>query len=188
MVLEEKLSFNRGLFLSLSGEWETPDALFAALHAEFNFTLDAAASAENAKLPNYFNKEQDALTQPWAPHRVWLNPPYGRQIACWVKKAYEESERGAEVVCLLPARTDTAWFQDYVLRAAAIYFIRGRLKFGGSKQGAPFPSCLVFFGGYIAEETQQYWYAAVERYEAEKREERKRLREQQKEVKSSAKS
>jgi phage N-6-adenine-methyltransferase len=105
--------------------------------------LDVCASPTNAKCPRYYTREDDGLTQPWE-GKCWMNPPYGRTIGQWMKKAYEESQRGALVVCLVPARTDTAWWHDYATKGQ-VAFIRGRLKFGGHVNSAPFPSATVVF-------------------------------------------
>ena len=125
-------------------EWETPDALFAALDAEFDFTLDAAATPENAKCRDYLTAECDALAVPWA-GRVFLNPPYGTRIGRWVEKAYREAQRGATVVCLLPASTETRWWHAYAMRAQEIRLIRGRLRFSRHTVNAPFSSVVVVF-------------------------------------------
>lgn len=133
------------MFSSKSDLWETPQDFFDNLDDEFHFTLDAAALPENAKCANYYTPEQDGLSQLWE-GVVWCNPPYCRQTSKWVKKAHEESAAGrCTVVMLLPCRPDVAWFHDYVLDKAEIRFIRGRLKFGGSKNSAPFPSMIVIF-------------------------------------------
>lgn len=132
------------LFSSASCEWETPMALFTELDNQYHFTLDVCATPENAKCSDYYTIVQDGLTQPWY-GRCWMNPPYGRKIGAWLKKAYEAGLEGTLVVCLVPARTDTAWWHDYCMRGK-ITFIRGRLKFGGSKNAAPFPSAIVVFG------------------------------------------
>lgn len=136
------------MFSSKTDLWSTPQDLFDKLNDEFNFTLDVCATAENAKCINYFTKEDNALKQEWAiTHtRIYMNPPYGRGIFEWVKKAYDTSLTGPTVVCLLPARTDTAWWHDYCMKGE-IRFIRGRLKFGGHKNSAPFPSAIVIFRG-----------------------------------------
>lgn len=134
-------------FSSKTDEWETPQELFDALDAEHHFGIDVCATSENAKCQNFFSKKQDGLSQNWGGYgTIWCNPPYGRQIGLWVKKAYEAAKEGETVVMLLPARTDTRWFHDYCV-FADVRFIRGRLKFGGSKQSAPFPSMIVIFGG-----------------------------------------
>lgn len=132
-------------YSSASDEWPTPQDFFDRLNKEFNFTLDPCATHENAKCERYFTKEDNGLAQDWAPHTVFMNPPYGRTIGHWVRKAYEESVKGATVVCLLPARTDTRWFHDYIYHRAEIQFLKGRLKFGDSKNSAPFPSMVVIF-------------------------------------------
>ncbi len=131
-------------FSAASVEWATPEAAFKSLHGEFGFTLDPCATHHNHKCPKYFTKQDDGLNQPWAPETVFMNPPYGRGIGQWVQKAYIESLNGATVVCLLPARTDTAWWHDYCVRGK-IRFIRGRLKFAGHDNSAPFPSAVVIF-------------------------------------------
>jgi phage N-6-adenine-methyltransferase len=136
---------NAVMFSSASDEWPTPQSFFDELNREFNFTLDPCATHENAKCPEYFTKENDGLAQDWSGHVVFMNPPYGREIGQWVRKAYEESVKGATVVCLLPARVDTRWFHDYIYHRAEIRFIKGRLKFGDSKNSAPFPSMVVIF-------------------------------------------
>lgn len=126
-------------------DWETPQWLFDMLDAEFGFTLDVCATAENAKVPQFYSPEMDGLSKPWT-GVCWCNPPYGRAVWRWVKKAYEESRKGATVVMLLPARTDTRWFHEWVYEhAAEIRFLRGRLRFGGAKNSAPFPSMIVVF-------------------------------------------
>ena len=130
-------------FSSKTCEWSTPQELFDKLDAEFHFTLDVCATKQNAKCKKYFTEKDDGLGMAW-PGIVWMNPPYGRQIQQWVKKAYESSLEGATVVCLLPARTCTRWFHDYCLKGE-VQFIKGRLKFGGVKDNAPFPNMLVIF-------------------------------------------
>jgi len=131
------------MFSSTTTEWSTPQDFFDKLNVEFGFTTDVCATAENAKCKHYFSPEQDGLAQTWS-GACWMNPPYGRQISAWVKKAWESSQAGAVVVCLLPARTDTAYWHDYCMKGE-IRFIRGRLKFGGCKNSAPFPSAVVIF-------------------------------------------
>lgn len=145
------LSINKGMFTSTTDMWETPQEFFDKWNAIYNFDLDVCAIPENAKCEQYFTPEQDALQQEWK-GACWMNPPYGREIGRWVKKAYESATKnGATVVCLLPARTDTAWWHDYCMRGY-ITFIRGRLKFGGNRNSAPFPSAVVVFNGIRDEE------------------------------------
>jgi phage N-6-adenine-methyltransferase len=144
----------KGMYTSNSEEWGTPQKLFNRLNEEFNFTLDICASKENAKYHKYHTKEKDALKQEWG-GIIWMNPPYGRQIGNWVKKANEAARQGkATVVCLLPARTDTAWWHDYAMKANEIRLIRGRLKFGDGKGSAPFPSAIVVFKKGLASKIQ----------------------------------
>jgi phage N-6-adenine-methyltransferase len=132
-------------FSSRSCEWETPLDLYAALAARFGgFDLDPAATSANAKCARYFTRAEDGLAQPWT-GRVWLNPPYGREIGAWLKKAWESAQTTAElVVCLVPARTDTAWWHQWAARGE-VEHLKGRLRFGGASSGAPFPSALVVF-------------------------------------------
>ena len=123
-------------------DWETPQELFEELNREFNFELDVCADESNRKCERYFTKTQNGLAQSWGGVTAWCNPPYGRDIASWVKKAAEES---GTVVMLLPARTDTRWFHEFVWKKTEIRFIKGRLKFGGAKASAPFASMVVIF-------------------------------------------
>lgn len=132
------------LFSSDKMDWETPQDFFDKLNDEFHFNIDVAASAENAKVAVYYTEEQDSLSRPWM-GTCWCNPPYGRDIGKWVQKAHTAAQNGATVVMLLPARTDTKYFHDYIYVRYEIRFIRGRLKFGGSKNSAPFPSMVVIF-------------------------------------------
>lgn len=124
-------------FSSKTDDWSTPVDFVAKYGA---FDLDPCADVTNTQAPIFFTKKENGLTKKWF-GRVWMNPPYGREIGKWVKKAYESE---CEVVCLLPARTDTRWFHDYCLKGE-ITFIKGRLKFGSSKNSAPFPSMVVIF-------------------------------------------
>lgn len=136
---------NPGMYSSKTDDWATPQYVYDMLDEEFHFTLDPCASPSNAKCGLFFTREQDGLLQSWADHRVFMNPPYGRVIGSWVRKARQEADRGALVVCLLPSRTDTAWFHDHIDGRAEIRFIRGRLKFGAGKNNAPFPSMVCVF-------------------------------------------
>ena len=129
---------NKGLFTSTTDLWSTPQATFDALNSEFHFTLDPCATKENHKCDKFYTLEDDGLSKDWSGERVFMNPPYGREIGKWVKKL---SERGG--VALLPARTDTRWFHDYIYGKSEIRFIKGRLKFGDGKNPAPFPSMIV---------------------------------------------
>lgn len=130
-------------FSSASDNWATPQATFDALNSEFGCTLDVCASADNAKCLRFYSQDQDGLAQPWT-GVCWMNPPYGRTIGQWMQKAHQSSLEGATVVCLIPARTDTAWWHDYAMQGE-IRFLRGRLKFGGHRNSAPFPSAVVVF-------------------------------------------
>jgi len=132
-------------FRSDSCEWATPQEFFDKLHEEFNFTLDVCATNSNAKCKNFYTQAEDGLAQPWL-GVCWCNPPYGREIKFWVEKAMRAAHSGdATVVCLVPARTDTHWWHDFVSQADEIRFVKGRLKFGGHSNSAPFPSAVVVF-------------------------------------------
>lgn len=140
-------------FTHTSEEWSTPQDLFDELNSIFHFDLDACATAVNAKCRCYITKQEDALQQRWR-GTVWMNPPYGRKIAAFMRKAYEESQEGATVVCLVPVRPDTAWWHRYA-RQGQIIYLRGRLRFGGAKHAAPFPSAvIIFWGGTLGKATR----------------------------------
>lgn len=136
------------MFTSNTDLWATPQSFFDKYNNLYNFNLDVCALPNNAKCEKYFTPEINGLSQEWI-GVCWMNPPYGREIGKWVKKAYESSLQGAIVVCLLPARTDTRWFHDYCIKGK-IEFIKGRLKFGDSKNSAPFPNMIVVFEGGIS--------------------------------------
>jgi phage N-6-adenine-methyltransferase len=133
---------------SANHDWETPALLFAELELEFGpFDLDPCCLPETAKCVRYFTPADDGLRQPWS-GRVFCNPPYGREIGKWVRKAWEESRRGATVVLLIPARTDTSYWHDYCFKGE-VRFLRGRIYFSrnGRTGRAPFPSAVVVFRG-----------------------------------------
>lgn len=121
-------------FSSLKLDWRTPKAVYQVLDAEFGFDHDPCPS----------NPTQDGLTSEWGQVN-FVNPPYGREVGKWLKKGYEEWQKGKTVVFLIASRTDTSWWHDYVMKATEIRFIRGRLKFGDSTNSAPFPSAIVVF-------------------------------------------
>lgn len=148
------------MFSSASNEWETPDTFFQELDQEFHFTLDPCCQEYNHKCSKYYTSSADGLNQSWAGERVFCNPPYGRQIGNWVRKCYEEAQKpNTIVVMLVPARTDTRWFHDYIYQKSnvEIRFVKGRLKFINrclpsynptgdfQTQPAPFPSMVVIF-------------------------------------------
>lgn len=132
-------------FRSDSCEWSTPRDFFARVNERFVFTLDVCATPENAKCRRFYTRADDGLSQPWT-GRVWCNPPYGREIGKWVARAELAARTGeAEVVvCLVPARPGSGWFQDIAMKGE-VEFIRGRLRFGGQDCAAPFDSALVVF-------------------------------------------
>ena len=126
-----------------SDEWETPAEFFSALDREFHFSTDVAALPDNAKCAHFYAPGQNGLKQPWQ-GVCWMNPPYGPALRQWVKKAFQSAQAGATIVCLLPARTDTYWWHEYVLPHAEIRYLRGRLTFNGAGR-ATFPSVIVVF-------------------------------------------
>lgn len=149
------MSVNPGLFASTKDDWGTPPDLYSRLDAEFGFQLDAAAWDWNAKAPVWLTVFDDALSLDWkwvckevldVPPVVWLNPPYGDAIGSFMDKAYFEGSKGVTVVCLVPSRTDTAWWHNTVMHSREIRLIRGRLRFEGAESSAPFPSAIVVFG------------------------------------------
>ncbi|CUO39446.1 DNA N-6-adenine-methyltransferase of bacteriophage [[Clostridium] symbiosum] len=136
------------LFSSKTDKWATPQTFFDELNREFDFNLDPCADETNHKCEKYFTEEENGLLQDWGGCRVFCNPPYGSSIKDWVAKCYHEGHKEETlVVLLIPARTDTTYFHDYIEHRAEIRFVRGRLKFGDSKTGAPFPSMVVIFRG-----------------------------------------
>ena len=139
--------FSPVFFSSKSNEWATPLDLFRELDYEFGFTLDPCSTHENAKCKKHYTKKDDGLKQGWKNEVVFMNPPYGKEIANWIRKAYMESLKGAVVVCLVPARTDTIYWHDYIFKYSKdIRFLKGRIKFvGSSDNSAPFPSAIVVF-------------------------------------------
>lgn len=135
------------MFSSKTEEWATPQDFFDKLNEEFHFTLDPCCAEDNAKCKKHYTKEQDGLAQDWTGETVFCNPPYGREMPKWIKKCYEHFLRGGTAVMLIPARTDTKAFHEYIYGKAELRFVRGRLKFGGSNNSAPFPSMVVVFKG-----------------------------------------
>lgn len=109
--------------------------------------LDPCATPHNAKCVKFYTKEQDGLRKDWGGNTVFCNPPYGRDIYAWVRKCFMEAQKiNTIVVMLIPARTDTRYFHEFIYhKAREIRFIKGRLKFGDQKNSAPFPSMVVVF-------------------------------------------
>lgn len=131
-------------FASGRDDWPTPGWLFDVLDEEFSFTLDPCSTHENAKCNNHYTVVEDGLSKNWGSETVFMNPPYGRSVGRWMMKAYESSIRGATVVCLIPARTDTKWWHEFAMRGD-IFLFRGRIRFEGAHHAAPFPSAIVIF-------------------------------------------
>lgn len=152
-VEERERRMNSALLSSKKMDYCTPQGFFDTLNAEFHFTLDAAATEKSAKCKNFYTPETDGLTAPWniGGGSAFCNPPYGRALGAWVRKAYEEAQAGTTVVLLIPARTDTAYFHDYIYGKAEIRFLRGRLHFededGNRFPPAPFPLMVVIYNG-----------------------------------------
>jgi phage N-6-adenine-methyltransferase len=144
-MIDSRATSSRSVhFRSDSEEWATPAWLFDELNRRFGFTLDVCATPSNAKCRRFFTREQDGLAQEWT-GVCWMNPPYGRPIAKWIRKARLSALAGATVVALVPARPDTRWWQEDVAAASEIIFLKGRLKFGTASNSAPFPSAIVVF-------------------------------------------
>jgi site-specific DNA-methyltransferase (adenine-specific) len=143
------MPITKGMMSSNTDDWATPQKLFDELNKEFKFTLDPCATKENTKCKKFYTQEDNGLSKDWT-GRVFMNPPYGRVIGEWVKKAYESVRGGSAeiVVCLLPARTDTKYFHDYIYGKSEIRFIKGRLKFNDGSSPAPFPSMICIFYGH----------------------------------------
>lgn len=131
-------------FSSKTDLWATPQDFFKKLDEEFNFSLDVCANSDNAKCALFYTQDDNGLLKNWRSDAIvcWMNPPYGKEIKAWMKKANEQCDLGCTVVCLVPARTDTIWWHDYCIQHE-VRFIKGRLKFGGHKNNAPFPSALI---------------------------------------------
>lgn len=135
---------NNALFTSNSDEWYTPLTLFNQLDEKYHFTLDPCCTPETAKANTYFTIDDDGLSKSWNGHVVFCNPPYSK-IKAWVKKCFDEWNANTTIVLLIPARTDTSYFHDFIYHKADIEFIRGRLHFNDSKNAAPFPSMIAIF-------------------------------------------
>ena len=135
--------FDNNRFASKKQEYKTPKKLFNKLNKEFNFTIDVCADTYNKKVENFYSEKDNALIKDWN-GVCWMNPPY-KDLKIWVKKAYKESLKGAIVVCLIPARTNTNWWHEYCMKGE-IRFIKGRPKFEGCKYGLPQPLAIVIFG------------------------------------------
>lgn len=140
-----KIAISEALYSSKKVEWETPQPIFDFINKAWHFDVDVCALPENAKCNTYYTPEQDGLKQIWR-GVCWMNPPYGRDIAKWMRKAYNTAKSNhGSVVALVHARTDTKWWHDYAMKATYIIFIKGRLKFGNADASCPFPSCFVIF-------------------------------------------
>lgn len=140
------IMLNGSLYTSNKSDWSTPQTLFDRLDEEFRFDFDVCATRDNAKCCGYFGPDDGALTKSWEGlGTLWMNPPYGRGIRDWVAKAFEASRAGATCVCLLPVRSDTRWWHDYVMKASEIRLLTRRLTFEGAGNKAPFPAAIVVF-------------------------------------------
>ena len=142
------MNTTKGIFSHATDEWETPQDFFDELNRIYHFDLDVCATEQNAKCDRFFNSKQDGLKKSWGGATIWCNPPYSNIIE-WCRKATEEQQNGTTTVMLVPARTDTKWFHEYVWQKqnVDVQFVRGRLRFGGSNQNAPFPSMVIVFRG-----------------------------------------
>jgi phage N-6-adenine-methyltransferase len=167
LSVTKKMSHMKARFTSATDLWSTPQDLFDRLNSRFGFTLDVCAVAENAKCERFYTPADDGLAQPWT-GVCWLNPPYGRTIDQWLRKANEAVKQGATVVALVPVRTDTRWWHDYVT-AHELEFLPGRLRFGSAKHHAPFASAVVVMRPsrltWNAMWAQQFDYSRLARHE-----------------------
>lgn len=136
---------NESAYMSEKMDWGTPIKLFDRLNQYFKFTLDPCCSEENKKCDKYYTVKENGLIQDWGKNIVWMNPPYGKELKFWMEKAYNESLKGATVVCLVPSRTDTQWFHNWAYGKGDLVFLNRRLDFEGSTNKAPFPSMLVIY-------------------------------------------
>ncbi|MGR8809995.1 DNA N-6-adenine-methyltransferase [Leuconostoc citreum] len=144
------MTISKTLFSSKKMDWETPQLFFEKLNKKYKFDLDACASEDNHKVDNYFTEEDNALTKLWNGN-VFVNPPYGRELYSFVEKSYSEHIRDNNrfIVLLIPARTDTKYWHEFIQGKATIKFLKGRLKFeisGIASDAAPFPSALIIYG------------------------------------------
>ena len=137
------------MFSSKTGEWATPQEFFDKLNWRFGpFDLDPCANPHNTKCDNFYTEAEDGLSKDWSGHTTFINPPYGKGIDKWIKKGYDTAKDGeSRVVMLIPSRTDTKYWHNYVMKASEVYFLKGRLKFGDSVNSAPFPSAVIVFDG-----------------------------------------
>lgn len=147
------------MFSSKTDQWATPQEFYNQLNEEFHFTLDPCADEFNHKCEKYFTEEDNGLSKDWGGEIVFCNPPYGKEIGKWCKKCYEESKKpNTTVVLLIPARTDTKYFHDYIYHKAELRFVKGRLKFSDSNNSAPFPSMVVIFSSDEKKIYQKFKY------------------------------
>ncbi len=145
------------MFSSETDTWATPQDFFNKLHAVFRFETDVCALPENAKCEHYYTPDENGLDQTWQ-GICWMNPPYGRGITEWIAKAYRSAkENGATVVCLVPAKVDTRWWHQYCAMGE-VFFVKGRLKFGDSKNCAPFPNAVVVFRPKVSDAFEEPTY------------------------------
>jgi phage N-6-adenine-methyltransferase len=144
MIINKQLAESKGC--EQKDKWETPSTVFAELNGEFNFTLDPCAEDHTAKCYKYYTEEENGLDKDWTGEVVFCNPPYSRgNIDRWMKKCYEENQKGVIVVALIPVSTSSKWWHEYVWRKAEIRFYKGRIRFQGAKFTAPFSSCLAIY-------------------------------------------
>lgn len=146
------MALQKAMVSSKSNEWATPQEFYDKLDAEFGFTLDVASTNENCKASKCLTLADDGLLKDWSKDICWMNPPYGGHTGDWIKKAHEESKKGAVVVCLIVSSSDRSYWHEYIFPyASQIRFVRGRLHFNDSKSSAPFASAVVIFGGEYKE-------------------------------------
>lgn len=161
---EKDMALIKSMVSSKTNEWATPQWLFDELNTEFSFTLDPCATKENHKCSKFYTIETDGLNQSWAGETVFMNPPYGGNTGEWIKKALNESRKGAIVACLIVSSTDRSYWHDLIFPFAdQIRFIRGRITFGEARSTAPFASAIVIFGKQFKEKILFYKESASKR-------------------------
>ena len=157
-----------GMMSSDRQDWATPPDFIRKVEKKIGrkFDLDVCAYDHTAKAPKWFTEKDDALTKEWSAPLCWMNPPYGRALPIWLKYAYDQSQKhNNTIICLVPARTDTAWFHDIATKGT-IVLLRGRINFEqeGEKAGSPaFPSMIVVFNDKSGFNTWE-WKNEVDKY------------------------
>lgn len=164
------MTLQKAMISSKSNEWETPQEFFDKLNKEFHFTLDPCCRKDTAKCSKYYTIKEDGLRQDWSKDIIFMNPPYGGHTGDWIKKALEESRKGAVIVCLIVSSTDRSYWHEYIFPyASQIRFIRGRIRFGKSKSTAPFASAVIIFDNNKYAERIIYYQKSINKKERQRK-------------------